>query len=293
MQRRLIAGSGADNVKAVAIDGGLRDCAILARAALADEALGEAGPGDIGPGNIVRIVTDIAVLVHAAARLGAPLRPMSFAVPGGDLAVAVAAYGARRMGVPVSRIVAACNINDAAARVFQDGRYASSPLQHTGTPAFDVQAPLNFERLYAEAVNREALETRRAMDAFADIGAIEMPPSARTAFGACFAGASVGEDDTVRAMLSTLNETGALVEPHTAVILAAAQRLAARERAVPMVALGVAHPAHYADAVKAATGREPDQPARASAATKAVGRIERLPAEPDAVAAYVRDFLLA
>jgi threonine synthase len=293
LQRRLIAGSGAANIKAVAVEGGLQDCAGLARALLADQALAEAGLRDIGPANIVRIAADIAVLVHAAARLGAPLRPVSFAVPGGDFAMGVAAYGARRMGLPVSRIVAACNINDAAARVFQDGRYAASPLQQTRTPALDVQAPLNFERLYAEAVNREALETRRALDAFADIGTIDMPPSARTAFGVCFAGASVGEDDTARAMLATLNETGVLVEPHTAVILAVAQRLAARERAVPMVALGVAHPAHYAEAVKAATGVEPEAPARAAAGTKAVGRIERLPAEPDAVAAYVRDFLLA
>jgi threonine synthase len=130
------------------------------------------------------------------------------------------------------------------------------------------------------------------MDAFADIGSIDMPPSARDAFAACFSGASVGEDDTARAVLATLNETGVLVEPHTAVILAAAQRLAARERQVPMVALGVAHPALYGEAVKAIAGTEPDVPARAAARPQAVGRIERLAADPEAVAGKTRGFLL-
>lgn len=290
LQRQLI-GSGGDNVLALAVDGSLKDCSEIARALLSDPQLNEGGLGDIGPGNIARIIADIAVLVHAGAKLGAPLRPVSFAVPAGDFAMGVSAYGARRMGLPVSRIVAACNINDAAARVFQDGRYAASPLQQTRTPWFDVQAPMNFERLYAEAVNREALETRRAMEAFADIGSIDMPPSAWSAFAACFAGASVGEDDTSRALLATLNETGVLVEPHTAVVLAAAQRLAARERAVPMVALGLAHPVHQAQAVKAAAGVEPTAPSRASASAQ-TRRIERLPADPEAVRAHVRDFLL-
>lgn len=292
LQRRFI-GAGGPNVRAIAVEGSLQDCGRLARMLFEDEALKPARLADIGPANIVRIAADIAVLVHAAARLGAPLRPVSFAVPGGEFAMGVSAYGARRMGLPVSRIVAACNINDAAARVFQDGRYALSPLQQTRTPAFDVQAPLNFERLYAEAVNREGLETRRAMEAFADIGVIAMPPSARTAFAACLAGASVGEDDTARALLATLNETGVLVEPHTAVILAAAQRLAARERQVPMVALGVAHPALYAEAVKAIAGADPELPTRAASKPQAVGRIERLAPDGEAIAAQVRGFLLA
>jgi threonine synthase len=291
-QQRRFIGAGAANVRAIAVDGDLHDCARMARALLEDAALQEAALADIGPANIVRIAADIAVLVHAAARLGAPHRPVSFAVPAGELAWGVAAYGARRMGLPVSRIVAGCNVNDAVARVFQDGRYASSPLQQTRTPAFDVQAPLNFERLYAEAVNREGLETRRAMDAFDDIGSIAMPPSARTAFSACFSGAGVSEDDTARAMLATLNETGVLVEPHTAVVLAAAQRLAARERQVPMVGLGLAHPALYGEAVKAIVGTAPDLPARPAARSQTAGRIERLPADPEAVAAQVRGFLL-
>lgn len=291
LQRRFI-GAGVPNVRAIGVDGSLQDCARLAQGLFADAALKEASLADIGPCNIVRIAADIAVLVHAAARLGAPFRPVSFAVPGGEFAMGVSAYGARRMGVPVSRIVAACNINDAAARVFQDGRYALSPLQQTRTPAFDVQAPVNFERLYAEAVNREGLETRRAMDAFADLGAIAMPPTARAAFASCFAGASAGEDDTARAVLATLNETGVLVEPHTAIILAAAQRLAARERQVPMVALGVAHPALYAEAVKAIAGADPSPPARAASRPQAAGRIERLPADGEAVAAAARSFLM-
>jgi threonine synthase len=288
--RHAITASGAGNVRALAIDGDRQDCMDLAAALLADTALADADLRDIGPRNIGRIVADIAVMIHAAAKLGAPGRLVSFAVPAGDFAMGVSAYGARRMGVPVSRIVAACNANDALARVFQDGRYARSPLQHTRTPSLDVQAPLNFERLYAEAVEREALETRRAMAAFADLGAIDMPPSARNAFADIFAAAAVSDDDTARAMISTLNETGALVGPDTAVVLAAAQRLAARDRSTPMVALGLAHAAQDAAAVTATTGVAPARPPQSRPYAEAAERFERLPAEAEAVKAFVRAF---
>ncbi len=293
VQRRFITHSGAANVRAVAVAGGRQDCVDLAAGLFADPELADAGLRDIGPANIVRILADMAVMIHAAARLGAPGRLVSFAVPAGDFAMGVSAYGARRMGVPMSRIVAACNTNDALARVFQDGRYASSPLQHTRTPALDVQAPLNFERLYAEAVAREALETRRAMAAFPDIGSIDMPPSARNAFAEAFAGASVGEDDTARTMLATLNETGELVGPETAVVLAAGQRLAARDRSTPMVVLGLAHPALDAEAVKAATGATPAMPLQSRAGEGAAEHLDRLPADAEAVKNYARAFAKA
>ena len=289
--RKAVAASGHANVRAVAVAGDRRDCAALADALMADETLRGAGLREVGPGNIARILADAAVMIHAAARLGAPGRLVSFAVPAGDFAMGISAYGARRMGAGISRIVAACNINDALARVFQDGRYAGSPLQATRTPGLDVQAPLNFERLYAEAVAREGLETRRAMAAFADIGSIDMPPSARNAFAEAFAGASVGEDDTARAMLSTLNETGELVGPETAVVLAAGQRLAARDRATPMVALGLAHPSRDAVAVKAATGATPATPSLAQPPAGAPERLERLPNDAEALKAFVRNFL--
>jgi len=284
--RQALSG-GAGNVRVAAVAGGLEQCAALAAGLFADPGQSKGGLRDIGAGNLVRILADAAVLTHAAARLGAPGRLVSFAVPGGDFASGIAAYGARRMGAGVSRIVAASNINDALARVFQDGRYARSPLQATRTPGLDVQAPLNFERLYAEAVGREALETRRAMAAFADLGSIDMPPSARTAFAEAFAGAGVAEDDTARAMLSTLNETGELVGPETALVLAAAQRLAARDRATPMVALGLAHPCRDAEAVKAAAGVQPPSPPQAQAPAAGLA-IDRLPAEAEAVKVYAR-----
>lgn len=295
VQRRFIAGSGAANVRAVAVAGGRQDCMDLAAGLFADPSLADPNLADlrlrdIGPANIARIIADMAVMIHAAARLGAPGRLVSFAVPAGDFALGVSADGARRMGVPMSRIVAACNANDALARVFQDGRYARSPVQHTRTPALDVQAPLNFERLYAEAVDREGLETRRAMAAFADLGSIDMPPSARNAFAEAFAGASVSEDDTARTMVATLNETGEIIGPDTAVVLAAAQRLAARDRSTPMVVMDLAHPALDAAAVLAATGMSPAQPPQSRPAESVTEQLDRLPADLAAVSAYVRNF---
>jgi threonine synthase len=126
------------------------------------------------------------------------------------------------------------------------------------------------------------------MRAFADTGSIDIPPRARTMIEGLFTGVGVSEDDTSRAILSTLNQTGALIDPHTAVGVAAAQRLGAKT--TPMVVLSTAHPAKFPEAVKAAAGVAPELPRAARGLAEKPERIDRLPADAEAVKAYIRDF---
>ena len=98
------------------------------------------------------------------------------------------------------------------------------------------------------------------------------------------------EDDTARSMLSTLNETGELLDPHTAVAMAAARRASLPDPATPMAILSTAHPAKFPEAVSAATGVTPQVPAAAKGLTSQPERYDHLPADADAIKAYVRAF---
>ncbi len=142
------------------------------------------------------------------------------------------------------------------------------------SPAMDIQSASNFERLYFEGVRHEGLDTARAMRAFADTAAIDIPPQAMAMIRDLFRGMAVDEAETVRTMDSTFNTTGELIDPHTAVALAAAFLGPAR-RATPLVALSTAHPAKFPDTVLAATGVEPPLPPLVRALNGRAERTER------------------
>ena len=192
------------------------------------------------------------------------------------------------MGLGISGIAVATNGNDILARALATGRYERGEVVATQSPAMDIQVASNFERLYFEASRRDGVETARAFEAFGVEGVIDLAPQTLAYMRDDFSGHAVGEDETARTILSTLNETGELVDPHTAVGLAAAKRL--KTGGAPVVVLSTAHPAKFPDAVRAATGCEPALHARASGLQDKPERIDRLPADLSAVKAYIRRF---
>jgi threonine synthase len=192
------------------------------------------------------------------------------------------------MGLPIDRITVATNSNDIVVRAIETGRYAKGQVQATQSPAMDIQIASNFERLYFEVVQRDGVETSRAMRAFAETGAIDLPPRALAQIREVFTGAGVSEAETTRAIVSTLNQTGELVDPHTAVALAAAHRLDLDH--VPTVVLSTAHAAKFPEAVSAAAGVDPPLPRSAHGLAAKRERMDHLPADVAAVQAYIRDF---
>ena len=121
------------------------------------------------------------------------------------------------------------------------------------------------------------------------MGAIDIPPAALGVMNGLFRGVSVSEAETAKTILSTLNDTGEIIDPHTAVAVAAARR-AGGVSASPLIALSTAHPAKFPEAVRASTKTAPPEPAVVRAQAKLPERIDRLPADAAAVKAYVRKF---
>ena len=298
VQRRFMTTTCDANVRVVALDGTFDDCQAIVKALFADEALRrEVDLSGVNSINWARIAAQAVYFCTSAAALGAPDRPVRFVVPTGNFGDAFSAFAAQRLGAPIERIVAATNSNDILARALETGRYVRGEVHATQSPAMDIQIASNFERLYFESSRREAVETARAFRAFAKTGQLDLPPSSLEMMRELFSGCRIGESETTATILSTLNETGELVDPHTAVAIAAARKAAIGVRqgreAAPTVVLSTAHPAKFPDAVRAATGREPESHARSRGLAERPERIDRLPAKTAAVAAYVRAFAKA
>jgi threonine synthase len=286
VQRRFMTTTGAHNVRCVAVDGDFDACQAILKDLFSDRTFAaETGLAAVNSINIARIAAQCVYYFTAAVALGAPHREVAFTVPTGNFGDAFAGWAARRMGLPLARLIVATNANDIVARALSTGVYRPGPAIATQSPAMDIQVASNFERLHFEYAGRGNLETAAAFEGFARSGEIRLPAAMREALAEVFESHSVSPAATDAAMRRAV-EQGVLVDPHTAVGLAAADAAAPLDPRIPMVVLSTAHSAKFPEAVKAA-GLVPDT-TRVSDLLARTERIDRLPAEATAVKAYVR-----
>jgi threonine synthase len=280
-----------DNVACLAVKGTFDDCQAMLKAMFQDAQFARAVDlSGVNSINFARIAAQSVYYFTAAVALGAPHRKVAFAVPTGNFGDAYAGYVAHRMGLPIERIIIGTNSNDILSRALNDGRYARGEVAATASPAMDIQAASNFERLYFETTERDPVETARAFEAFAAQGAIDLPPRSLAAMRSLFAATAISENDTAKTILSTLNETGEVVDPHTAVGLAAGAQIGTAARGTPLVTLATAHPAKFPETVKAATGTAPTKPHTVAALAGRAERYDTIPASLEAAKDFVRGF---
>jgi threonine synthase len=272
----------------VAVKGSFDDCQAIVKDAFQDQNLRQAVDlSGVNSINFARVAAQAVYYFTTAVALGAPDRTVSFCVPSGNFGDGFAGYVASRMGLPIGRIIIATNSNDILARAFETGRYSRGVVQPTISPAMDIQSASNFERLYFEAVEGEAQDTARAFRAFADTGSIDVPPAAFAYMRQMFQGVGIGEDESRRTIVSTLNSTGELIDPHTAVAIAALSHV---QVSGPVIVLSTAHAAKFPEDVAAITGVTPTLPRGVADLAAKAERFDRLPAEAETIKAYVRAF---
>ncbi|HEY5597390.1 MAG TPA: threonine synthase [Kiloniellales bacterium] len=266
VQRRQMTTVKADNVFNIAVEGTFDDCQDLVKALFADTAFrDDMALSAVNSINWARIAVQIAYYFSAAVALGAPERAVAFAVPTGNFGNAYAGYAAARMGLPVAKLIVASNRNDILTRFFETGTLSTAAVQPTLSPSMDIQISSNFERLLYDLYDGDARAVAAAMAEFRKTGRLT-PGDARWKKALrLFAGARADDQATIAEMARIHRDHGELVDPHTAVGIAAARaKIAAGalgNAQTPVIALATAHPAKFPDAVQQATGIRPALPA--------------------------------
>ena len=292
VQRRQMTTVPDANVHNIAVEGSFDDCQALVKALFNDPAFrDEAALAAVNSINWARIMAQIAYYVSAAVSLGAPERRIAFSVPTGNFGDVYAGYAAYRMGLPVERLVVATNRNDILARFLASGIYQSGEVLPTISPSMDIQVASNFERLLLDLLGGDGPAVRAWMANFAQDGRAAVDDAALASARALFTGCKVDEAATAATMAAVLRATGELVDPHTAVGLAAAAAHRG-DPSVPMVTLSTAHPAKFPDAVAAATGRRPGLPPFLADLHDRPERYDILPSDLGALRAHIRSKVL-
>ncbi len=287
IQRRQMTTVLSPNIHNLAIEGTFDDCQAIVK-----QVLGAPPPGRafsaVNSINWARLAAQVVYYFHAAVRLGAPARRVAFSVPTGNFGDVFAGYVAARMGLPIERLIVATNVNDILHRALSEGDYSRAAVRVTASPSMDIQVSSNFERLLFDLMDRDPARLGEAMAGFEATGRMALPAEARARAAALFTSACVDEAEAAATMRDTYARHGLLIDPHTAVGLAAARRLAPDlPEGTPIVTLATAHPAKFPDAVVAATGARPELPARLAHLLTGEERYTVLPTNEGAVRAYL------
>ena len=287
VQRRQMTTMLAPNIHNIAIEGSFDDAQALVKAMFGHaEFAGRFTLSAVNSINWARLAAQVVYYFYAAVRLGAPERPIAFAVPTGNFGDVFAGYVASRMGLPVAKLIVATNVNDILHRALAEGDYSVGEVTPTAAPSMDIQVSSNFERLLFDLHGRDGGALATAMRGFEAERRLALSTGMRGEAQALFASARVDAEAMTAAMRRACDRSATLLDPHTAIGLAAVDQVEIPPE-VPVVVLATAHPAKFPDAVERATGIRPDLPARIGDLFDREERYDILPATLDAVEGYV------
>jgi len=259
VQRRQMTTPDAANIHALSVAGNFDDCQARLKDMFNDfefrDGVRLAGVNSI---NWARVLAQVVYFFTSAVALGAPHRKVSFTVPTGNFGDIFAGYVARRMGLPIDRLIIATNQNNILHRTLQTGTYAKEGVEASISPSMDIQASSNFERVLFEVYDREGAAVAHLMDELGE-GGFSLSQGALDRLRMEFDSGDCSEEETIAAIATMRKMTGEVVCPHTAVGIkvAADKRSSGR---VPMITLATAHAAKFPDAVEAACGVRPELP---------------------------------
>ena len=289
VQRRQMTTIDAGNVFNIAIDGSFDDCQDLVKACFNDHAFRDKiGMSAVNSINWARVMAQIVYYVTAAVALGAPHRKVSFSVPSGNFGNVYAGYAAREMGLDVVQFIVGSNRNDILTRFFKSGAMKVSDVVPSLSPSMDIQISSNLERLLFDLFKRNGPKLAEAMNAFRKSGRFAAPKPGWPAVQKLFSAYKLDDAGTLKAMRELYKRTGQLIDPHSAIGVAAAEAMR-KEKSVPVVALATAHPAKFPDAVEKATGVRPTLPAHLG---NLLSRRERYDVLPNDLG-KIQDYVLA
>lgn len=261
VQRRQMTTVSEPNVHNIALQGNFDDCQRMVKASFRDQSFlrGERRLIAVNSINWARIMAQVVYYVYSALALGAPDRTVAYSVPTGNFGDIFAGYLARQMGLPISQLIVATNQNDVLHRMLQQHHYQAQPLAKTLSPSMDIVVSSNFERLLFDYYGRDGQVLSQLMDQM-NAGEAALSTPVMTQIAELFSSHAVSDQATCDTMHDVFTHTGELLDPHTAIGVAAG-RAVRRQPEVPMVVLGTAHPVKFSEAVLRAQLDTPQLPA--------------------------------
>ena len=201
--------------------------------------------------NWVRIIGQICYYFYAALKANEFSKPLNFSVPTGNFGNVFACYAASKMGMPLSKIIVAVNSNDILHRFFKDNDYSKNEVSETISPSMDISVASNFERLiYDFYLNRDSDKCSNLYSKF-PTESIILDEDIWKKSASLFLSYSIDDNSTFKCMKTYFENSGYIMDPHTAVAADAVTKLNDRLENNTII-LATAHPAKFPNALEKA-----------------------------------------
>jgi len=275
------------NVFNIAVNGTFDDCQNIVKQLFSDIPFKQKHSlGAVNSINWARVLAQVVYYFYAWLKVTADnSRDVVFSVPTGNFGDIFAGYVAKRIGLPIKKLILATNENNILTRLVNSGDYSTGEVVSTLSPSMDIQVASNFERylfyLFAENPSR----VNSALESFAATGKMSFSKEELAQVGEDFSSCSVNREETLRTIAAFNTGCDYLLDPHTAVGVRAA--LDSKIIDSEFVCLATAHPAKFGDAVKLATGEEPELPTGLYGLDSLPSRCEVMNAELAEIRAFV------
>ena len=291
IQQRQMTTVEADNIHAIALEGTFDDCQDMVKALFNNlEFRDKYALSAINSINWARLMPQIVYYFWAGVSLGLNERRLVFSVPSGNFGNVFSAYAAKKMGLPIEKLIVATNSNDILTRFFNTGTMEIRGVQPSISPSMDIQVSSNFERLLFDLNLRDGASTNKILEIFRSEGKFSVPEETLLEARRLFDAVSVSDMDTLGRISTTYKEKGEILDPHTAIGVEGAYRFASSasmESDLSIVSLACAHPAKFPDAVQKATGASPELPVHLKDLLTRKERLTVLPNSIQKVSNYI------
>ena len=258
VQRKFMTTVNSNNVFNIALEGNFDECQKLVKSMFADKnfnrTINMSGVNSI---NWSRIVVQIVYYFFSYFKIAEKSEKINFSVPTGNFGDIYAGYIAKKMGLPINKLIIATNKNDILKRVIDTGFYKPLEVEHTISPSMDIQLASNFERLIFDVYSCNSNQSLQFINDLNELGQFKLRKEELKKIRESFCSESLSEKETKLVVNEIYKNQGILIDPHTAIGIGVMKKISLEGNTI---ILATAHPSKFSDIVMKETGVKPELP---------------------------------
>ena len=251
VQRQIMTTGPAKNVFNIAIEGNFDDCQNIVKSMFADlqfsKSINMSGVNSI---NWARIIAQAVYYFYSYFKINSSDK-ISFSVPTGNFGDVYAGYLAKKMGLPIDKLIVATNTNDILHRAISKGDYIAKKVSETISPSMDIQIASNFERLIYDISDKDSETTKEIMNKI-KLNKYKINEKDLIKINKDFVSECINEEETLSTIKQIYNEYNLVIDPHTAIGVGALRKLNIKSRSI---VLATAHPCKFPLAIEKAINK--------------------------------------
>ena len=284
IQRKIMTTCVSNNIYNIAVKGNFDDCQKIVKQMFNDEQFREKiNMSGVNSINWARIICQIVYYFYAYFQMSSKV---NFSVPTGNFGDVYAGYIAKKMGLPIDKLIVATNENDILCRVINSGEYRPSEVKPSLSPSMDIQVASNFERLLFDVLKSDDQKVAKSMKNLSDNGFFKLEKDELKKIKKNFSAEKINDADTLRIIKDFFTNYGFILDPHTATAVGASYKVKNKSKTI---VLGTAHPYKFLETIKLAIGKNVDPPKQFSDLSKKIEKFGIIDNKLDDIKRYIME----